>query len=166
MNVTAIIIEMIVFAALFTVMAFATTKNKDDIGNIHNYPEDIQQEYFKTHPRQDVSYRNKKVVLRKAFGIIVFAMIFTLCAHYAGARTFREGFLVGVGLMVWIGLYDTLFMDWVLFANLKCFRLEGTEHMDKAYHQKWFHLKGMLFPGSLFALIVGVITGLGTMLFH
>ena len=93
-------------------------------------------------------------------------MIFTLCAHYAGARTFTEGFLIGVGLMVWIGLYDTLFMDWVLFANLKCFRLEGTEHMDKAYHQKWFHLKGMLFPGSLFALIVGVITGLGTMLFH
>ena len=34
-----------------------------------------------------------------------------------------------------------------LFANMPRFRLEGTEHMDAAYHQKWFHLKGMLFPG-------------------
>ena len=70
MNVTAIIIEMIVFAALFTIMAFATTKNKDDIGNIHNYPEDIQQEYFKTHPRQDVSYRNKKLCYARLLALL------------------------------------------------------------------------------------------------
>ena len=57
------------------------------------------------------------------------------------------------GLMVWIGLYDTCFLDWVLFANLPRFRLEGTEHMDRAYHQKWFHLKGVLFPGLFFTLI-------------
>ena len=62
--------------------------------------------------------------------------------------------------MVWIGAYDTFFLDWVLFANLKRFRLEGTEHMDKAYHQKWFHLKGMLFPGIAFALIPAALVGL------
>lgn len=62
--------------------------------------------------------------------------------------------------MVWIGAYDTFFLDWVLFANLKRFRLEGTEHMDKAYHQKWFHLKGMLFPGIVFALIPAALVGL------
>ena len=39
------------------------------------------------------------------------------------------------------------------------FRLEGTEHMDKAYHQKWFHAKGMLFPGIVFALIPAVLVG-------
>ena len=68
--------------------------------------------------------------------------------------------------MVFIGCYDTFFLDWVLFANLKIFRLEGTEHMDEAYHQKWLHLKGILFPGSLFGLIVGVVTGLITMWIH
>jgi hypothetical protein len=36
--------------------------------------------------------------------------------------------------------------------------------MDKAYHQKWFHLKGMLFPGLVFALIPSVIVGLAIML--
>ena len=62
--------------------------------------------------------------------------------------------------MVWIGVCDIFFMDWVLFANMKRFRLEGTEHMDKEYHQKWFRLKGMLFPGIVFALITAALVGL------
>ncbi len=49
---------------------------------------------------------------------------------------------------------------WVLFANLPMFRLEGTEHMGKACHQKWFHAKGMLFPETVFALIPAAIVGL------
>jgi hypothetical protein len=85
-------------------------------------------------------------------------------AQLASAKTFMQGFLFSFGMMAWIGAYDTFFIDWVLFANMKRFRLEGTEHMDKAYHQKWFHLKGMLFPGLLFALIPSVIVGLIVML--
>ena len=42
-------------------------------------------------------------------------------------------------------------------------RLPGTEHMDKAYAQKWFHVRGMLFPGSLFLVIVSALTGLFVM---
>ena len=33
------------------------------------------------------------------------------------------------------------------------------EHMDKAYHQKWFHARGMLFPGIVFALIPAALVG-------
>lgn len=46
----------------------------------------------------------------------------------------------------------------VLFAHWKIFRLLGTEHME--YAQKWFHVKGMLFPGSLFLVIISALTGL------
>jgi hypothetical protein len=42
---------------------------------------------------------------------------------------------------------------------MKMFRLPGTEHMDREYHEKWFHLKGILWPGSLFGLIVGILLG-------
>ena len=41
----------------------------------------------------------------------------------------------------------------------KAYPLEGTEHMDEAYHQKWFHAKGMLFPGIIFALIPATLVG-------
>ncbi|MCM1184763.1 MAG: hypothetical protein NC337_15450, partial [Roseburia sp.] len=95
----------------------------------------------------------------KAVGILIFTVILAVCACAAGAEKFAEGFGIAFGLMIWIGVYDTFLLDWVLFANMKRFRLEGTEHMDKEYRQKWFHVKGMLFPGIVFALIPAVLVG-------
>ena len=157
-----IILEMLVFAALFTIIVFTYYRGdrKYSPTSIHNYPPDIQEEYFKTHERVDVSYRSKNVILTKSFGVLIFTAILLACALIAGAKTFRQGFWLSFGLMAWIGVYDTCFLDWVLFARLPMFRLEGTEHMDAAYHQKWFHAKGMLFPGILFALIPAALVGL------
>ncbi len=162
MSVPVILIEMAVFAALFTIVVMTAYRGdrKYTASAIHNYPPDIQEEYFMTHERVDVSYRSKSVVLAKGAGVLLFAAILVGCALVAGARTFAQGFWLAFGLMVWIGAYDTFFLDWVLFANLPMFRLEGTEHMDEAYHQKWFHVKGMLFPGIIFALIPAVLVGL------
>ena len=161
MSIRVILIEMIVFSAIFTAILFAAYRGgrQYSAAGIHNYPPDIQEEYFKTHEKVDVSYRSKKVLLTKGFGVLLFTGILLVCALAAGAETFRQGFWLAFGLMVWIGIYDTCFLDWVLFANLPMFRLEGTEHMDKAYHQKWFHAKGMLFPGILFALIPAALVG-------
>ena len=161
MSIWVILAEMAVFAAIFTAIVFfaASGNRKYSAAGIHNYPPDIQEEYFKTHERVDVSYRSKKVLLTKGFGVLLFTGILLACALLAGAKTFWQGFWLAFGLMAWIGIYDTCFLDWVLFANLPTFRLEGTEHMDKAYHQKWFHAKGMLFPGVIFALIPAALVG-------
>ena len=156
-----VVIEALVFAGIFSAIVIPTCMGdkKYSPSSIHNYPPDIQEEYFKTHERVDVSSKSKKVIFTKSLGILIFCGILLVCSLVAGATTFLEGFLLSFGLMIWIGLYDTLFLDWVLFANIKAFRLEGTEHMDKAYHQKWFHLKGMLFPGIIFAMIPATIVG-------
>ena len=161
MSIRIILIEMAVFAAIFTAIVFlaSSRERKHSPAAIHNYPPEIQEEYFKTHERIDVSYRSKNVILTKGFGVLLFTGILLACALAAGAGTFRQGFWLAFGLMAWIGVYDTCFLDWVLFANLPRFRLEGTEHMDKAYHQKWFHAKGMLFPGIIFALIPAALVG-------
>lgn len=168
MNWNVLIVEAIIFAIIFTIIVFYHYggDKKYSAEAIHNYPSDIQEEYFRTHERLDVSYKSKNVIMAKSFGIVVFTIILVVCAHYAGARTFKNGFIVAFLLMIWIGLYDTLFLDWILFANLKMFRLEGTEHMDEAYHQKWFHLKGMLFPGLLFALIPAILVGFIIQILH
>ena len=161
MNIRIILIEMLVFAAIFTAIIFTYYRGdrKYSPVSIHNYPPEIQEEYFKTHERIDVSYKSKNVLLTKGLGVLIFTGILLVCSLIAGAETFRQGFGLSFGLMAWIGLYDTCFLDWVLFANLPMFRLEGTEHMDKAYHQKWFHAKGMLFPGIIFALIPATLVG-------
>ena len=153
--------EMAVFAAIFTTAVFISYRGdrKYSPAAIHNYPPDIREAYFRTHEKVDVSYRSKNVLLAKGFGVLLFTGILLVCALAAGANTFWQGFGLAFGLMAWIGVYDTCFLDWVLFANLPMFRLEGTEHMDKAYHQKWFHARGMLFPGIVFALIPAALVG-------
>lgn len=163
MSIPVIIIEMAIFAVLFTIMCFKTT-GRNNTTQVENYPPDIQEEYFKTHEQVPTAPLSKRVVITKSVALIGFAVILVIMALIAGAKSFTQGFLFAFGMMAWIGAYDTFFIDWVLFANMKRFRLEGTEHMDKAYHQKWFHLKGMLFPGLMFALIPAVIVGLIVML--
>lgn len=158
MSTGIIIAEAVLFSILFTIMAFATTGKKSTL-QVHNYPPEIQEEYFRTHKRIAVQPLSGRVIVIKSIGILVFTGILVVCAYAAGAETFAEGFSIASGLMVWIGAYDTFFLDWVLFANMKRFRLEGTEHMDKEYHQKWFHVRGMLFPGIVFALIPALLVG-------
>lgn len=85
-----ILIEMLVFAGIFTTVLFAFYRGerKYSAASIHNYPPDIQEEYFKTHERVDVSYRSKNVLLTKGCGLLLFTAILLNCALIAGARTF------------------------------------------------------------------------------
>lgn len=169
MNVAVIVLSAVVFCILFTVLVFSTTgKNgktgKDVTAQVHNYPPEIQEEYFKTHERIPVEPLSGRVIALKSIGILIFTAILLGLAILSGAKTFLQGFLFAFGMMLFIGAYDTFFLDWVLFANMKRFRLEGTEHMDKEYHQKWFHVKGMLFPGVIFAIVPAALVGLLVML--
>lgn len=79
--------------------------------------------------------------------------------HIAGVRSFLQGFLLSYLYIFLLFARDTFFMDWVLFANIKKIRLPGTEHMDKEYHQKWFHIKVCIPMMPVFA-VVGVVGSL------
>ena len=114
----------------------------------------------RTHERVPVAPLSGHTIAFKGFGIVLFTALLTCGAILAGADSFRTGAEFAAILFLIVGAWDTFFLDWVLFAHLKGFRLPGTEHMDKAYAQKWFHVKGMLFPGSLFLVIISVLTGL------
>ena len=102
---------------------------------------------------------SKRTLLSKGYSIVSFSVLLADGAIVAGTETFWEGALFAALLFAVVGAWDTFFIDWVLFAHLKIFRLPGTEHMDKAYAQKWFHVKGMLLPGSLFLVIISVVVG-------
>ena len=54
---------------------------------------------------------------------------------------------------------DTFFLDWILFANIKRLRLPGTEHMEREYHQKWFHIKACI-PMTPVFMIGGILSSL------
>lgn len=104
------------------------------------------------------------VLLKKGFAVLLALSILTALALAAGATDFKTGFLYAYGLWLLVDWYDCFFLDWVLFANVKRIRLPGTEHMDKVYHQKKYHVVrsviGMvlgLVPCLLCALIVAAL---------
>lgn len=153
-----VIVEVLIFMALFTALVTLPTIKHPEVG-VHNYPPEIQEEYFKTHERIPTAPLDARTIALKAFGIILFTAVLTGGALLANAQTFWDGALFAAVLFGIVGAWDTFFIDWVLFAHLKSFRLPGTEHMDKEYAQKWFHVKGMLFPGLLFLVIISALTG-------
>ncbi|MCM1023692.1 MAG: hypothetical protein NC395_06495 [Prevotella sp.] len=158
-----VIIEAAVFIALFSAaVIFSAMKNPG--AGVHNYPPEIREEYFKNHRRTETAPLGKKAIVQKLATVIIFAAVLTAGAVIAGAESFWDGFVFGFLLLAAEGVWDTFFIDWVLFAKWKIFRLPGTEHMDKEYGQKRFHVKGMIFPGLLYAIAVGALTGLGTIL--
>lgn len=93
MKPIVILIEMLVFAGIFTAVIAASLNKKETAASIHNYPPDIQEAYFRTHPRRDVSGKSSQVVLAKSLGVLMFTAILTGCALIAGAETFMQGFL-------------------------------------------------------------------------
>lgn len=76
MNWLTILIEMAVFLALFTALVTLPTI-KNPAAGIHNYPPEIQEEYFKTHPRIETAPLSKRTVLIKSAGIVLFAIVLT-----------------------------------------------------------------------------------------
>jgi len=145
------IITTIVLVALFTAMILIPL-TKNPVWWIHDFPKDIQEEYFKTHERIPSEFFSVTVLIKKCFGLVIALAFIVFLIWLVGARNFTEAFIVSYGLWSIIDWYDCFILDWVFFANMKSVRLPGTEHMDKAYHQKKYH-----FVRSLYGMIIGLI---------
>ena len=85
--------------------------------------------------------------------------VFAWMLHVAGAETFLQGLGLAYIYIFALFVWDTFFLDWVLFANIKRIRLPGIENMDKEYHQKWFHVKVSL-PMIPVVAAVGALSSL------
>ena len=151
MNWTVIIFEAVILTIAFTAMILIPLV-RNPVWWIHDYPKDIQEEYFKTHDRIPAEFFSPTVLLKKGMALLVALALLLGIVKLAGAYDFWSAFGVGYGIWLLIDWYDCFILDWIIFANLKAVRLPGTEHMDKAYHQKRYH-----FIQSLWGMLIGLI---------
>lgn len=156
-------IECVIMCIVFGVMAFGALLI-NPLTFISDYPPEIQERYYTSQHKEATKEKLTKIMkIKKIVALIVFALIFAWMAHTAGANTFWQALGVTYGYVVLLAAFDTLLLDWVLFANIKCIRLPGTEDMDKEYRQKWFHVKAMFPMVPVFA-VGGVVIALLTLL--
>ena len=125
---------------------------------ISDYPPEIQAEYYRSQHSEAAKKKLTKLMLaKKLLAVIAFLFLFAWMLHLAGAKTFWQGVGLTWIFMLCVFAWDTFFLDWVLFANIKRIRLPGTEHMEKEYHQKWFHVKVCL-PVVPFAILASILS--------
>lgn len=159
MNSTVIIIEIIVMLAAFGFLVFGLLYI-NPLTFVSDYPPEIQEVYYRTQHKEAVKEKLTLIMkVKKIAAVIAFVFIFAWMLHIAGAKTFVQGLLLSYAYMLCLFAWDTFFLDWVLFANIKRVRLPGTEHMEKEYHQKWFHVKVCIPVIPVFAL-AGVVSSL------
>lgn len=153
MNISIILIEIIVMLLCFGLLVFGMLLISP-LSFISDYPPEIQKAYYLSqHKEASKAKLTKLMIAKKICAVIVFLFLFAWLLHIAGATTFWQGVFLCTIYILSIFVFDTFFLDWVLFANIKRIRLPGTEHMEKEYHQKWFHVKVCL-PVIPFAIIV------------
>lgn len=127
---------------------------------VSDYPPEIQDAYYRTQNKEAARQKlNAIMTVKKIVALIAYMFLFAWMLHIAGAETFAEGLLLAYAYILALFAWDTFFIDWVLFANVKRIRLPGTENMDKEYHQKWFHVKACLPMVPVFA-VMGVLSSL------
>lgn len=141
MNPTVILIEIIIMLLVFGFLVFGLLCISP-LTFISDYPPEIQEVYYRTQ-HKEVTKKKLTIAMKikKIVALIAFMFLFARMLHLAGAETFAEGLLLSYAYILCLFAWDTFFLDWVLFANMKRIRLPGTEHMEKEYHQKWFHVK-------------------------
>ena len=156
MSLSVFIIECFIMMAVFGFLVFGML-SINPLTFISDYPPEIQERYYASQHKVASRKRLTKIMaIKKLAAMIVFAFLFAWMAHLAGAETFWQGLLAIYGYILLLAAFDTFFLDWVLFANIKRIRLPGTENMDREYHQKWFHVKA-LFPVAPVFAIVGIL---------
>lgn len=151
MNWTIYGLECLTAIILFT-CAIMIPLCQNPVWWIHDYPEDIQEKYFETHERIPTRAFSASVLMKKCAALLLALAVFVGLALLAGADSFKSAFLASYGIWMLVDWYDCFFLDWVLFANVKRIRLPGTKHMDKAYHQKKYHV-----VRSVIGMVLGLI---------
>ena len=154
MNVTVIVVELLIMFLVICLLLI------NPVTFISDYPPEIQEIYYKSQNKEAEKEKlTTMMIIKKVVVLIVFMFLFAWMLHLAGAKIFIQGLLLTYTYAIALFAWDTFFLDLVLFVNIKKIRLPGTEHMDKEYHQKWFHVKVCIPMIPIFA-IVGVLSAL------
>ena len=159
MDITVILVELGIMCLVFFVLVIGLLLISP-LTFISGYPPEIQEQYYKSQNKESVKEQMTLTMkIKKVVALIAFMFIFAWMLHIAGADSFIQGVLLSYLYMLVLFAWDTFFLDWILFANIKRLRLPGTEHMEREYHQKWFHIKACI-PMIPVFMIGGILSSL------
>lgn len=153
-----LLIECIVCCVLFTLMIMPA-QYKDPMKMIMSYPPEIIKRVEELPQyKETIRQREKAHIGKKIFGLVFFVIVFSAVAYFSGRRSFGAAFIHVFILFFVVNIYDMIVLDWGVFCHSKKLRIPGTEDMDKAYKDYFFHVKGALI-GTALGLVIALLSG-------
>lgn len=164
----ALIIEMILVCALFTLM-FILGNKKNPLSGLHNMPVELQERVASLPQYENVKVvRTKERILKKLPALIVLIILFVALIYISGARTFLQGFLNAFLLWLVIKLYVVFVLECGWYAHTPSAWIPGTEDMKECYQNYVFYIKSIprsLAVGLVAAAIVGgIVAGISNLI--
>ena len=157
-----ILIEALVFCIVFTLMILILSK--DPIKTLYNYPPKIQERVKSFEEYKDkIPTQNNKIATKILAAIIIIIIASMVMRFVNGYTDFLIGFKYSYLLWTIVNWYDALIVDCLWFCHDKRFVFNGTEDMEKDYHDYWFHIKGAIIGqviGLVACLAIGGVVGL------
>lgn len=146
-------IECVALCILFTFGIFVPLY-KNPIGQIMSYPKKIREKVESLPEYKDrIKQKEKNHIVIKVLSIFVFAILLYAVAYFSRAKTPAKIFVHVFVLFFVVNVYDLFIMDLLIFRNAKCFRIKGTEHMDK---ECFHHVRGF-FIGIILGTVVSLL---------
>ena len=152
------LIESLIACVLFTLFVFLMSRNP--IKTVFNYPPAIIERCYRmglvneSNRPGGAAFYAKKIVAMVVFGVLLGLLV----RYVNGCETYICGALTSYALWVAVNWFDALVMDCIWFCHDKHFVIPGTEDMEYAYHDYWFHIKGA-FIGMLLGLPAALVAG-------
>ncbi len=151
-------VQCVVCCVLFTLMVLPSLY-KNPINWIMDFPPEIIKRVESLPQYKDkIHKKEKRHIKKKILAVFAFVLVLSAVACFSGCRNFLDAFLHVFLIFVAVNLYDLVVLDWGIACHSKKIRIPGTEDMDKAYNNPWFHTRGF-FIGCVLGLIVALMSG-------
>ena len=153
-------VEALVLCAAFTAVVVPSVRKKP-LAWVADFPPAIIERCRELGlvPRHR-EFSVGKLIVTKLGRLLFSAAVFTaLAVGVNGADTFLEGFGITYGLWAVVAWYDALVLDCLWFCHDRRIRIPGTEDLERAYHDYWFHIR-MSCLGMVLGIPVALVVGL------
>lgn len=154
-----IVLEGIVMCFVLLIICVVATAN-GPVGAVTFYEDDVKKRVVELGLTTEKKIKKRSMIISLALYIPLLTLVPYMVYGINGALGFWNGFLQMSAIMLIMGLFDRLFIDWYWVEHTKAWHIEGTEDLKpyipvKIKLGKWFFtLVG--FP-VISAIIAGIV---------
>jgi hypothetical protein len=134
------------------------------VGLVIFYEQDVQDRVVELGLTTKEKIRSTMILASLAFFLPLFTVVPYMVYGLNGARGFREGFLQMTSILLIMGLFDRLFIDWYWVEHTKAWIIPGTEDL-----RPYIPLKTKIgkWAGTLigFPLLAAILAGIISLVF-